>query len=56
MDNFFHRKVSDTQQSEGFLARLQQIFKSIIKWLISMFELTKEDIENAGVYPGEGRD
>jgi hypothetical protein len=56
MDNLFRGKMSDTQQPGRFLSRLQQIVKIIINRLMSVFELTNEDKEKAGIYPGEGRD
>jgi hypothetical protein len=58
MDNSFHQQESNNQQKSGFLASLQ-IFDSILplmrhslNWLAGLIKLTKEEQENAGVYPG----
>lgn len=49
MDNSFHQQGSDTQQSNGFFARLQ-IFDGILDWLAGLIKLTVEEQEDAGIY------
>jgi len=54
MDNSFHRQGqgSDTQQDrKSFLVSLP-ILASILQWLASLFKLTEEEQEEAGIYLG----
>ncbi len=50
MKAFFRRQESDSQQSGGFLAHLQQVFDDFQKWLIRLVWLTEEEQKEAGVY------
>ena len=54
MDNFFRRQGSDMQQANGFSAFLR-FFNSILHRLIGFFQTTEEDLEDAGIYPGNKR-
>ena len=49
MDNPAPQPDSDKQRSSIFLAALQ-ILDRIENWLACVFELTEEELENAGVH------
>lgn len=65
MDNSFHRRQgpeSGTQQKSGFSASLQSftslllLMRRSVDWLASLTNLTEEEQEEAGIYPGHLRD
>lgn len=50
MKDLFHRQESDTQQSAGLLACLQQAFDDLQQRLVQLVWLTEEEQKEAGVY------
>jgi hypothetical protein len=48
MDNSLDQQESEKHKSSRLIATLQ-ILESIENWLASIFELTQEELENAGV-------
>ncbi|HVF25939.1 MAG TPA: hypothetical protein VNA23_08620 [Anaerolineales bacterium] len=51
MDNSIHEQGSGTQDRQIFLpGRL--ILNGIMNWLLSLIKLTKEEQQEAGIYPG----
>jgi hypothetical protein len=54
MDNSIHEQESNTRDQKSFLAGLL-ILNSIMNWLVSFIkltELTEEEQQDAGIYPG----
>ena len=54
MDNSIHEQESGRQDQKSFLASLL-ILNSIMNWLVSFIkltELTEEEQQDAGIYPG----
>ena len=49
MDSDTPQPKSEKQQSSSLIAALQ-ILDRLENWLTSLFELTDEELENAGVY------
>ena len=52
MDNSFHRQGSDTRQPNPLLAGLS-IITRFLNWLASLLQLTEEEQNDAGIYPGD---
>lgn len=54
MDNSFHRQGpgANPQQPRGRLANSLRIFESILHWLYTLIQLTKEEQQDAGIYLG----
>jgi len=53
MDNSFQpRELVSDLQPHGRLANRLHIFKSILHWLSNLFQLTKEEQQDAGIYLG----
>ena len=54
MDNSIHEQESETRDQKSLLAGLL-ILNSIMNWLLSLIkltELTEEEQQDAGIYPG----
>jgi hypothetical protein len=51
MDNSIREQESNTRDQKSFLAGLL-ILDKIINWLVSLFKLTEEEQQDAGIYPG----
>lgn len=56
MDNSFHEQGSRTQPDpKRFLASLLSL-ENLIQWLVSLFQWTEEEQEEAGIYLDHPRD
>ena len=55
MDNSIHEQESDTRDQKSLLAGLL-ILNSIMNWFVNLFQLTEEEQQDAGIYPGRLRD
>ena len=51
MDNSIHEQESSTRDQKSFVAGLL-ILNSIMNWLLGLVELTEEEQQDAGIYPG----
>ena len=55
MDNSIHEQESDTRDQKSLLGGLL-ILNSIMNWFVNLFQLTEEEQQDAGIYPGRLRD
>jgi hypothetical protein len=55
MDHSFVQQESETQKPV-VIVDSHQVFKSILRRLVSLIELTKEELEEAGVFIGYQQD
>ena len=51
MDNSIQEQESDTRDQKSLLAGLL-ILNSIMNWFVNLVQLTEEEQQEAGIYPG----
>ncbi len=56
MDNSFDRQESHTQEPRNPLVASLQIVDDFLNWLTSLFQMTEEEKEDAGIHIGYQRD
>ena len=54
MDDFSRHQESGTSEPTGFFGKLH-VFRSLLYWLITLFQLTEEEQRDAGIVMSDQR-